>query len=357
MKKRVLVVTGGGDCPGLNAVIRGIVKRAAQEKDYEIFGSIRAFDGVLKDPQEIISLNSKNTSGIHQKGGTIIKTTTKDGPFNWPTKQADGTITYSDRSAEMLKMLKELGIYAVISIGGEGSQKISQTLFEMGLNVIGVPKTIDHDLSFTDMTFGFPTAVQIATDALDKLVTTAESHDRVMILEVMGRNAGWIALYSAIAGGAEVCLLPEIPYNIDSVLKKVESRFTNGYGFCIIIVAEGAKSANKEFHYTNTNNPSAAYRLLDELKAAGMEHDARVTVLGHLQRGGIPIAQDRILATQFGVKAFEMVLEKQFGDMVGFINNKITSVTIKDAVSKYNFVDLEFDIVHTARGVGICLGD
>jgi len=227
----------------------------------------------------------------------------------------------------------------------------------MGLNVIGVPKTIDHDLSFTDMTFGFPTAVQIATDALDKLVTTAESHDRVMILEVMGRNAGWIALYSAIAGGAEVCLIPEIPYDINSVMTKVESRFIKGYGFCIIIVAEGAISANKEFQYNNTNNPSAAYRLLDELKAAGMEHDSRVTVLGHLQRGGIPIAQDRILATQFGVKAFEMVLDKQFGDMVGLINNTITSVAIKDAISKYNFVDLEFDIVHTARGVNICLGD
>jgi 6-phosphofructokinase 1 len=357
MKKRVLVVTGGGDCPGLNAVIRGIVKRAAKEPDYEIFGSIRAFDGVLKVPQEIISLNTKNTIGIHQKGGTIIKTTTKDGPFQWPTTNADGTITYSDRSVEMLGILKELGIYAVISIGGEGSQKISQTLFEMGLNIVGVPKTIDHDLSFTDMTFGFPTAVQIATDALDKLVTTAESHDRVMILEVMGRNAGWIALYSAIAGGAEVCLIPEIPYNIDSVLKKVEGRFTDGNGFCNIIVAEGAFSINKEFQYNNTNNPSAAYRLLDEMKTAGMKHDARVTVLGHLQRGGIPIAQDRILATQFGVKAFEMVLDKQFGDMVGLVNNKITSVKIQDAISKYNYVDLEYDIVHTARGVSICLGD
>lgn len=357
MKKRVLVVTGGGDCPGLNAVIRGIVKRASQEPDYEIFGSIRAFDGVLKIPQEIISLNTKNTSGIHQKGGTIIKTTTKNGPFNWPTTNPDGTVTYTDRSDEMLDILKELGFYAVISIGGEGSQKISQALYEKGLNIIGVPKTIDHDLSFTDMTFGFPTAVQIASDALDKLVTTAESHDRVMILEVMGRNAGWIALYAAIAGGAEVCLMPEIPYKIESVIKRIESRFTKGYGFCNIIIAEGAKSANIQYQYNNTNNPSAAYRLLDELKTSGMEHDARVTVLGHLQRGGIPIAQDRILATQFGVKAFELVLGNKFGDMVGFINNKITSVTIKDAISKYNYVDLEFDIVHAARGVNICLGD
>lgn len=353
----MLVVTGGGDCPGLNAVIRGTVKRAAQEPDYEIFGSVRAYDGVLKVPQEIIPLNSINTAGIHQKGGTIIKTTTKDGPFNWPTTQADGTVSYSDRSDEMLGILKELGIYAVISIGGEGSQKISQTLFEKGLNVIGVPKTIDHDLSFTDMTFGFPTAVQIATDALDKLVTTAESHDRVMILEVMGRNAGWIALYSAIAGGAEVCLIPEIHFKIDSVIKKIDSRFKKGYGFCIIVVAEGAISANQEFHYNNTNNPSAAYRLLNELKAAGMKHDSRVTVLGHLQRGGIPIAQDRILATQFGIKAFEMVLGNQFGEMVGLVNNRITSVLIKDAISKYNYVDLEFDIVHAARGVSICLGD
>jgi 6-phosphofructokinase 1 len=357
MKKRVLIVTGGGDCPGLNAVIRGIVKRASQERDYEILGSIRAYDGVLKVPQEIISLNSKNTAGIHQKGGTILKTTTKDGPFHWPQVLSDGTITYSDKSSDMLTILKEMGVYAVISIGGEGSQKISQSLYEMGLNVIGVPKTIDHDLSFTDTTFGFPTAVQIATDALDKLVTTAESHDRVMILEVMGRNAGWIALYSAIAGGAEVCLIPEIPYKIDSIMQRIESRFHKDNGFCNIVVAEGAISANKDFHYNNTNNPSAAYRLLDELKEAGLKHDARVTVLGHIQRGGIPIAQDRILATQFGIKAFEMVLENKFGEMVALINNSITSVTINDAISKYNYVDLDCDIVHTARGVKICLGD
>ena len=209
--KRVLVVTGGGDCPGLNAVIRAVVKRAAQEKDWEVIGSVQSYDGILREPTEIMILDEKAVAGIHVQGGTIIGTTNKGGPFAWPVKNSDGTWSAVDRSEEMIRKLQYLGIDAVISIGGDGSQKISQQLYEKGLNVIGVPKTIDNDLSSTDFTFGFQTAVQIATEAVDKLVTTAASHNRVLVLEVMGRYAGWIALNAAIAGGAEVCLIPEIP--------------------------------------------------------------------------------------------------------------------------------------------------
>jgi len=221
--KRVLVATGGGDCPGLNAVIRAIVKRAAQEKDWEVIGSIQSFDGILREPTEIMILDDKAVAGIHVDGGTIIGTTNKGGPFAWPVKNQDGTWGSVDRSDEMIRKLQYMGVDAVISIGGDGSQKISQQLFEKGLNVIGVPKTIDNDLSATDFTFGFQTAVHTATEAVDKLVTTAASHNRVLVLEVMGRNAGWIALNAAIAGGAEVCLIPEIPYDIETVPKNCKA--------------------------------------------------------------------------------------------------------------------------------------
>ena len=238
--KRVMVLTGGGDCPGLNAVIRGIVKRASQENDWEVVGCIESFNGVLREPTEIEILDEKRVEGLQIQGGTIIGTTNKGGPFAWPVKNSDGTWTTVDRSDEMLRKLQYLGIDAVINIGGDGSQRISLGLYNKGLNIVGVPKTIDNDLSMTDYTFGFQTAVQICTDAIDKLVTTAASHNRVFIMEVMGRDAGWIALHSAIAGGADVCLIPEIPYDINRVKAKIEQRYNNRRGYCIIVVAEGA---------------------------------------------------------------------------------------------------------------------
>jgi len=246
MKKRVLVLTGGGDCPGLNAVIRAIVKRSESEEDWEVIGSIRSFDGILNEPSEIVVLNDTIVSGIHFRGGTILGTTTKGGPFAWPIKDNNGNWSEADRSDEMLRKLQYLGVEAVINIGGDGSQKISQLLFEKGLNVIGVPKTIDNDLSATDLTFGFQTAVQIATESVDKLVTTAASHSRVMIMEVMGREAGWIALHSAIAGGADVCIIPEIPYDPALIVKHIKKRYKQGGGFAIIVIAEGAKNVHGE---------------------------------------------------------------------------------------------------------------
>lgn len=363
--KRVLVVTGGGDCPGLNAVIRAIVKRASQEKNWEVVGSIQAFNGVLKEPADIKVLDNDAVAGIHVRGGTIIGTTNKGGPFNWPVKKKDGTWGTVDRSDEMLRKLKLMGINAVINIGGDGSQRISQALYEKGCPIIGVPKTIDNDLSATDFTFGFQTAAQIASESVDKLVTTAASHNRVMILEVMGRYAGWIALHASVASGAEVCLIPEIPYDPRKIVEHINKRFHKGKGFAIIVVAEGAKSINGEMVYQedalNQSNKKrlggVAYKLMQELKEAGLNAEMRETVLGHLQRGGTPTANDRILATQFGVKAFEMVLEEDFGKMVSYRHPRVVAVPIKEAIDKYNYVKPDSDLVSTARGIGICFGN
>lgn len=365
MKKKVLVLTGGGDCPGLNAVIRAIVKFFSKENDWQVLGSIEAFNGVLSNPMEVIELNGSNTAGIHVKGGTILKTTNKGNPFNYPIQNEDGKWSEKDRSDELVKRLKELNIEAVINIGGDGSQTISQKLLEKGVNIIGVPKTIDNDLSATDFTFGFRTAVQIATDSFDKLVTTAESHDRVMIMEVMGRDAGWIALHTALAGGAEVCLIPEIPYDINKVVDRLNKRYKNGRGFAHIVIAEGAKSKGGDVvtqqsggvGYANKRLGGVAFRLSEELKEAGFKYDIRETVLGHTQRGGTPIATDRVLATLFGIKAGKMILNKEYGNMVAIKNNSIVSVPIKEAIKEYKFVKTDSFDIEAARRIGISFGD
>lgn len=364
MPKKLLILTGGGDCPGLNAVIRGIAKRARKEKNWEVYGSIEAFNGVLNDPQQIISLTGKRTAGIHVKGGTILKTTNKDNPIKFPQCQPDGSIKFIDRSDELAKKLKDLNFDAVINIGGDGSQKISKILYGKGVPIIGVPKTIDNDLSATDMTFGFQTAVQIATDSFDKLVTTAESHHRVMIMEVMGRDAGWIALHTAIAGGAEICLIPEIPYDVKKLVKRIALRYKKGKGFANIVIAEGACA--KEGSITSTAGDrgsehvrlgGVAYQLSKQLKDAGCTAEIRETVLGHVQRGGSPVAYDRILATLFGVKAFELALEQNFGRMVAFRNNTIDSVTLEEATNDYNKVNKDSYLVKASKGLGISFGD
>lgn len=365
MKKKVLVLNGGGDCPGLNAVIRAIVKRAKSERNWQVLGSIEAFNGILREPMELMKLNNTTTAGIHVRGGTILGTTNKGNPFDFPRVNSDGTVEYIDRSDELIKKINDLGIEAVISIGGDGSQTISQKLYEKGLNIIGVPKTIDNDLSATDYTFGFRTAVQIATDSFDKLVTTAESHHRVMIMEVMGRGAGWIALHTAIAGGAEICLIPEIPYDIKKVVSRINKRYKKGRGFVNIVIAEGAKAKDgtvisrksDELGYENIRLGGVAYELSRQLKAAGCIADIRETVLGHTQRGGTPVASDRFLATLFGVKAFDLVVEKQYGKMVSYRNNEITAVSLKEATASYNYVKKDSFLVKAARDIGISLGD
>lgn len=362
--KRVLILTGGGDCPGLNAVIRGIYKRARREKNWEVYGSIEAFNGVFKDPPELIKLTSSRTGGIHVKGGTILKTTNKGNPINFPLPQADGSLKFIDRSDELVKKLKDLKFDAVINIGGDGSQKISKVLYDKGIPIIGVPKTIDNDLAATDVTFGFQTAVQIATDSFDKLVTTAESHHRVMIMEVMGRDAGWIALHTAIAGGAEICLIPEIPYDIQKITARINLRYRKGRGFVNIVIAEGARKkkgtitaqeGEKESEHVRLGG--VAYQLSKQLKDSGCKAEIRETVLGHVQRGGSPVAYDRILASLLGVKAFELALEKQFGKMVSFSNNSFTAVTLEEATGEHRLVNKDSYLVSAAKGLGISFGD
>jgi ATP-dependent phosphofructokinase / diphosphate-dependent phosphofructokinase len=362
--KKVLLLTGGGDCPGLNAVIRAVAKRARKEKNWEVYGSIEAFNGVLNEPQHIVKLTSKKTAGIHVKGGTILKTTNKSNPLKFPVVMHDGTVEELDRTDELIRKIKELGFDAVINIGGDGSQKLSKVLFEKGLNIIGVPKTIDNDLFATDLTFGFQTAVQIATDSFDKLVTTAESHHRVMIMEVMGRDAGWIAVHTAIAGGAEICLIPEIPYDIHKLVKRIDARYNHGKGFANIVVAEGAKPKDGTIVAREGEKGSEhvrlggfAFELSRQLKAAGCDAEIRETVLGHTQRGGTPVAFDRVLASLFGVKAMELVINGEFGKMVALKNNSISYVSLEEATREYNFVNKDSFLIKAAKGLGISFGD
>jgi ATP-dependent phosphofructokinase / diphosphate-dependent phosphofructokinase len=363
--KKILLATGGGDCPGLNAVIRSIVKAAKNHGGYEVYGSIEAFNGVMEDPTDIVKLTPKKVAGIHVRGGTIIKTTNKGNPLAYPTQQPDGSWKAVDITGHLVKRIQDLGYDAVVNIGGDGSQKISQALYEQGLNIIGVPKTIDNDLSATDLTFGFTTAVQIATDSLDKLVTTAASHDRVMVMEVMGRDAGWIALHTSIAGGAEICLIPEIPYNIIKVLEKINKRYEKGEGFVNIVISEGARPAegavvgqkSKDIGDEHIKLGGIANYLKQQIEDSGCQAQVRTTVLGHVQRGGTPMAFDRILATAMGVKAFELIVASDFGKMVTYKNNEISSVSIAEAVSQYNFLSKDHYLVRTARSVGISFGD
>jgi 6-phosphofructokinase 1 len=362
--KKILVATGGGDCPGLNAVIRGIVKRASVVEGLEVWGSMEAFNGIMEEPVRLMLLDEAHTAGIHVRGGTVIKTTNKGNPMEYPVKGPDGVMHKENRIPWLVERMKAHGIDAVINIGGDGSQAISQALHEAGMPVVGVPKTIDNDLSSTDFTFGFQTAVQTATDAFDRLVTTASSHHRVMVMEVMGRNAGWIALYTAIAGGAEVCLIPEIPYDIQAIAERVAERYEQGRGFVNIVVAEGAM--DKEGSITATVGEQGrnavrlggvAYTLSQQLKDAGVNADIRETILGHIQRGGTPVAYDRVIASVFGVQAMELLLNGEFGRMVALRNNDFTSVPIAQAIAAYNYVNVHGSLVEAARGLGISFGD
>ncbi len=362
--KKVLIATGGGDCPGLNAVIRGIVKRAATQTDWEVWGSFEALNGLMEEPTRLIRLDAKTVSGIHVKGGTILGTTNKGNPMNYPEKQADGSVKWINRIPWLVNRLKEKGFDAVINIGGDGSQAISQAMFEAGMPVVGVPKTIDNDLNSTDFTFGFQTAVQTASDSFDRLVTTASSHHRVMIMEVMGRDAGWIALYTAISGGAEVCLIPEIPYDLQAVVTRINERYIEGRGFANIVIAEGATAKDGTVTASQGEEGRNAvrlggvcYTLSQQLKDAGIKADIRETVLGHTQRGGTPVAYDRVIASVFGVKAMELVLAGNFGRLVVLKNNDYTSVPIKEAISAYNYVDPNGTLVRAAKGLGIYFGD
>ncbi len=362
--RKILLVTGGGDAPGLNAVTRAVVKHAILSHGWKVVGSLEAFNGVLDDPMRVLPLDLASVRGLLVRGGTILGTSNTGGPFESIQRRPDGEIEIVDRSDELIRRLSRTNFDAVISVGGDGSQRIAQKLFEKGLNIVGVPKTIDNDLHATEMSFGFQTAVATATDAIDKLHSTGESHDRVMILEVMGRNAGWIALSSGIAGGADTILIPEIPFDIKRVVEHIDMRRRRGHHFAIVVVAEGAFPRGGGTVTAQSSRPGhpdpilgGIGRFVAEAIESESKLDTRVCVLGHLQRGGIPAPMDRLLATRFGVAAIDLVAEGRFGEMVALRAGDIVGIPIRDAISHYRAVDLDDNLIRTARGLGICLGD
>ncbi len=362
-RKSIAISTGGGDAPGLNAVIRAIVRCAIRQYGWEVYGISNGFDGLMGNTSGVFRLDDKDVSGIIKKGGTILGTTNRGNPFEYPIT-LDSEIVYKDRSDEIIKNFKDLGLDALIAIGGDGTLGIAYKLFQKGLPVVGVPKTIDNDLDATDVTFGFDTAVTTATDALDKLHSTAESHHRLMVLEVMGRDAGWIALNSGIAGGADAIIIPEIPFDIDEIVNHLRARKRRGSKFSIVVVAEGAKPKDGDVFVANkSDNPAA---VADRYGGIGMwlSHqlqeitgiDSRAVVLGHLQRGGSPTTFDRLLSTRFGVGAVELVAAEKFGQMVCFQGRNVKSVSLKEATGKQKKVDPAGEVVRVAEKLGITFG-
>jgi len=360
--RRIGVLTGGGDCPGLNAVIRAVVKTAIRDYRLSVVGFENGFGGLIQN--RAWELTGKDVAGILHRGGTILGTTNRDNPFHYPMV-IKGQRVFRDVSDRVVENINIHDIDALIVIGGDGSLTIAKELYESkGLAVVGVPKTIDNDLSATDQTFGFDTALTTATEALDKLHTTAESHHRVMVLEVMGRYAGWIALEAGLAGGADVILIPELPYSMERVIAKITERRDIGKRFSIVVVAEGAKLAGGQMVVQRVVEDSfEPIRLggVGNVVAGHIEEEtgmeSRVTVLGHLQRGGIPTAFDRILATRYGAAAVNMLMEGKYGEMVCLRTPNIESVPLAEAVGEMRLVPVNSDLVRTARQVGIAFGD
>lgn len=362
VKRRIGVLTSGGDCPGLNAVIRAVVRRGSGQLGFEVVGIHDSFNGLLQTPYATTNLGREDVRGILTKGGTILGTTNRGNPFHFPIKNLDGTTTFVDRSSEILEACRILELEGIIVIGGDGSLRIASQFMDRGMKIIGVPKTIDNDIAATNYTFGFQTAVQLASDAIDRLHSTAESHDRVMVIEVMGRDAGWIALHAGIAGGADVILLPEIPYDLQRVCDKVKRRQAAGRSFSIVVVAEGAAAAGDKAHYIGDKNEGGMPRLggvgasVAHQIAQRIGLETRVTVLGHLLRGGTPSAYDRILATRFGIAAADLADQGRWGRMVTLDGAKIGSIEIAEVLGKQKLVSPHDELVATGRGVGIEFG-
>ncbi|HYV96288.1 MAG TPA: ATP-dependent 6-phosphofructokinase [Gemmatimonadaceae bacterium] len=358
---RIAISTGGGDAPGLNAVIRGAVL-AAVDRGWSVVGVKRGYMGLLGE-DEVVPLTRESVRGIQHLGGTILRTTNRGNPFSYPTRQADGSIVEIDRSAELIENATRHGIEAFIAIGGDGSLAIAQQLHERGVRLVGVPKTIDNDVSGTVSTFGFDTAVSTALEAIDKLHTTAESHDRVMVLEVMGRHAGFIALHSGVAGAADVILLPEIPYDVDKVCDVVRHRDRTGRNYTMIVAAEGAFPVGGETSIIGASLPGQAPRVGGVASRLAREiqdrtgKESRSMVLGHLQRGGMPTGYDRLLATRFGGAAIRAVADGCWGHMVALQTPNIVTIPITEALREPKRVDPAHDIVRTARSTGISFGD
>jgi 6-phosphofructokinase 1 len=363
--ERIGIFTGGGDCPGLNAVIRAVVLKA-RKRGWQVLGIEDATEGLInldyRSPHGNRWLTEADVDHILTRGGTILGTSNRSDPFHYVVKE-DGKEKEIDVSDRVVENSSKLGLDALVSVGGDGSMKIAQRLIDKGLRIVGVPKTIDQDLGATDYTFGFNTAVETATQAIDRLQDTAESHDRVMILEVMGRNAGWIALCAAIAGGAHACLIPEIPFRVDAVAAAIQARRDAGHPFSIVVLAEGAAPRGGEASYAGPRELGQMPKLFGagaKLAAAlepVLDLDVRVTVLGHLQRGGSPTNFDRILGSRFGAAAVDAVAQEKFGYMVALRTPEIVLVPIAEAIANARRVDPGGQMVQGARDVGICFGD
>ncbi|HEY3319742.1 MAG TPA: ATP-dependent 6-phosphofructokinase [Planctomycetota bacterium] len=357
----LLVNTGGGDAPGLNAVIRGVVLSAIR-RGWHVSGIRRGYNGLLEEwPHGVIKLGREHVRGIAHVGGTILGTVNKGNPFEYPVKE-NGKVVLKDVSDLVLARMREVNADGLIAIGGDGSLRIAQKFIDKGMKVIGVPKTIDNDLSATQVTFGFDSAVSVATDAIDRLHSTAESHQRVMVVEVMGRYAGWIALNAGVSGGANVVLIPEIEFDIEKVCASIKRRYETGRCFAIVVAAEGAKPKGGQMAIKGTElgREVRLGGIAEQLAAQIGERtgfETRSLVLGHLQRGGGPTTFDRLLALRFGCAAARLVEQGRWGHMVAWQPPSMVAVPIKEAISKMKDVPLDHDTVLAARDLGVCLGD
>lgn len=360
--RRVLILTGGGDAPGLNAVLRAFVKTAT-DLGLKVFGSEDGFAGLMEEPTRVVPLTREDVRGILPKGGSILGCSNRANPFAYVERGADGTERTVDLSERVKTKLQELEIDILVLVGGDGTMDIGMRFAKMGVSVVGIPKTIDNDLAATDLTFGLDTAVGTATWAIDALHSTAEAHDRVMILEVMGRDAGWIALLAGIAGGADVILIPEIHYDIDRIVDKIEARSPTGNSFSIVVVGEGAKPIGGTVSDITASHESISQRQdgpgaqLAALLEARTDHEIRVTVLGHLQRGGSPSSFDRILGTRFGVHAAYLCYNDNTGQVAALKGQDIVSVPLESAVANLKRVPPDGELVMVARTMGIELGE
>jgi ATP-dependent phosphofructokinase / diphosphate-dependent phosphofructokinase len=358
--ERVCIMTGGGDAPGLNAVLRAFVK-TCDDAGIEVYGSEDGFEGLIQ-PGRLVKLKPHSVRGILPKGGSILGCSNRANPFAYPARDSRGREHFSDVSERVIENIRAHAIDMLVMVGGDGTMHHAQVFSERGVRVVGVPKTIDNDLAATDYTFGFDTAVSTATWAIDALHSTAESHDRVMIVELMGRYAGWISLYAGIAGGADVIVIPEIPYDVERIVGKIQARSHAGATFSMLVVGEGAApkggdlatiSRGRKGHLARLGG--AGHALAKQLEGR-IPHEIRVTVLGHLQRGGSPSAFDRLLGTRFGVEAARLCQRGESGKMVALRGQDIVTVRIADAVDRPKLVSAQSELIATARAVGIELG-
>ena len=360
-KGRIAILTGGGDCPGMNAVIRAVAKKAILEYGLEVIGIEDGYEGTIHSRHR--RLQYDDVSGIITLGGTILGTSNTANPYRYPLRRGD-KLEFQDISHQAISNIKKLEIDCLVCIGGDGTLSIASRLFKDGVAIIGVPKTIDNDLRGTDITVGFDSAVYIATEGIDRIHTTAQSHHRVMIVEVMGRHAGWIALHAGIAGGGDIVLIPEIPYDIDVIVEKVKERNKKGKRFSIIVVSEGAKPKGGDIVIKRVVEESTDRVRLGGIgfvlgsqieKLTGIE--TRAVTMGHLQRGGVPTPFDRILATRLGTKAVEMIANERYGYMAGVKGDSLVEVSLEDVAKGTRKIPLGHPLIRSARSVGTCFGD